>query len=92
MAFAQATDRWIARHRANACKALRDKRRARSHARGCRRRLTSGVAATNHNHIEGTIHCVTKSGGRSSECDLAGQNWPVKIGRSKIGRSNRCFT
>src|SRR4029077_8815999 len=62
MAFAKTADRWIARHRANAREALRDKGHARARARGRRRRLASGVAAANHNHIEGTIHCVTKSG------------------------------
>jgi hypothetical protein len=78
MAFAQTADRWITRHRADAREALRDERHARSHARGRACSLAAGVAATNHNHIETTIHCFTKIRSRSSECTRS-----VKMDRVK---------
>jgi hypothetical protein len=74
VAFAQTADRWIARHRASAREALRNERRARAQARGRGRRLTAGMAATNHNHIETTIHRFTKS-----EAVLVNASWSVKM-------------
>src|SRR5262249_365840 len=74
MTFAETADRWIARHRADAREALRDEGHAGTQARGRGRGLATGGATTNNDHIERTVHCSTKSAGRSSECTIDGQN------------------
>ena len=56
MPLAQPADRRIARHGADGGEAVRDQRRSRAHARGGGRSLAAGMAATNHNHIEASIH------------------------------------
>ena len=57
MALAQPADRRIARHRADRGEALGDQRRVRAHARGRRRGLAAGMAATHYDHVEpGLFH------------------------------------
>ena len=52
MALAEAADRRIARHRADAGELMRNQRRARAEARGRRRRLASRVASADDDHVE----------------------------------------
>ena len=53
MALAEPADRRIAGHRPDGREAVRDQRGARAHARGRGRGLAAGVAAANHDDIEG---------------------------------------
>ena len=52
MSLGDAADRRIARHLADQIEIEGHKSRARTEARGRRRRLTSGVARTDHDHIK----------------------------------------
>ncbi len=56
MAFAETADGGIAGHRANSREPMRDQGRARAHARCRRGCFTAGVAAADHNDIEGRKH------------------------------------
>jgi hypothetical protein len=54
MTFAEPADRRVAGHRTDGREPVRDKRRARAHTRSRSRSLAAGVAAANHNDIEGS--------------------------------------
>jgi hypothetical protein len=52
MALRDPADRRIARHLTNKVEVERDEGRFGAKARGSRRRFTTGVARTNHDHIK----------------------------------------
>jgi hypothetical protein len=52
MALSKATNRWIARHRADCRELMGDEGRFRAHAGGRRRGFTASVASPDHNNIE----------------------------------------
>ena len=54
MALAEPADRRVAGHRADGREPVRDQRGARAHARGRGRGLAAGVAAADHDDIEGS--------------------------------------
>ena len=54
MALAEPADRRIAGHRADGREPVRDQRRARAHARSRSRSLAAGMAAADHDDIEGS--------------------------------------
>jgi hypothetical protein len=51
MALAETADRGVARHRADACRAMRHERRARARPRGRGRRLAAGMAAAHDDDV-----------------------------------------
>ena len=62
MAFAQAADGGIAGHGADGGKAVGDERRPRAHAGGRGRGFTAGVAAADHDDVEGRAHSGPRIG------------------------------
>ena len=58
VALPQASDRWIAGHRSDGIEPMRDKRRARAHARGCGYGLAAGVSPADHDDIVARIHAT----------------------------------
>ena len=58
MAFAETADRGIAGHGADGREPVGDERRARAHARGGGRGLAAGMAATDDDHIEASVHRI----------------------------------
>ena len=74
MALAQATNRWITRHRPDRREALGYKRGQRPHARSRSGRLATGVSAADDNHVETIVHGISKSRSRFSESKICGQN------------------
>ena len=62
--LAEPADGRVARHLADGREAMRDKRRARAHARRRSRRLAAGMAAADHDNVEGPRHGSGVSNGR----------------------------
>jgi hypothetical protein len=56
MPFGQTTDRRIARHVTDTLPLQRYHRRPYAHSRGDQRRLAAGMAATDHDYVEVSIH------------------------------------
>ena len=56
VAFGKAANRGIAGHLADRLDFVRQEKRAGAEPRGSRRRLASGMAAADHNHIIGRAH------------------------------------
>jgi len=52
MPFADATDRWIATHRAECLEVVRQQQRPDAHPRCGERRFSAGMATADHNHLE----------------------------------------
>ena len=86
MTLAEAADRRIAGHGADASEALRDERGAGAHARRGRSGFAAGVPAANHNDIE---HCAHRKPAKSARsirhriCGQRRQTWPVFRGVSR---------
>jgi hypothetical protein len=78
VAFAQATDRRVAAHRAYRVEIEADQGDARAHARGDGCRLAAGVSAADHDHVEG-VHAGALTAVRDSR-------------QSGMRRNRRCFT
>ena len=61
VALAEAADRRVARHLADAVEAMRDQRRARAHAVRRQRGLGAGMAAADHDDVEAAMFHVKQS-------------------------------
>ena len=63
MALAEPADGRVARHLADGGEPVRDERRARAHARRRSRRLAAGMAAADHDDVEGFgVHWILRTG------------------------------
>src|ERR1700684_4607111 len=95
MALAEAADRRIAGHRADAGKALREERGARAYARYGRRGFAAGVPAANDNDIEPSVHRNPAKSARSIRRRICGQSRKSRVSRetaASAGHASRSLS